>query len=94
MSTSISSSSPAIHSPYFRLVINHLISPSPSLRGARSQTPAASSSSEPVSPWKVVAANQIDMEDGVLPPDVAKATVNDYLAKFDDLRWAFFKETT
>ncbi|WVQ97540.1 hypothetical protein IAU59_004654 [Kwoniella sp. CBS 9459] len=85
LSTSASTSTPLTHIPYFRLILHYLYNPSPSLRGAKSKTSGAG--------WKVVAANQAEDEQGALPVDVAKIVVDDFWAKYDDIRWAFFKES-
>lgn len=71
-----------IHLAYFRLLLRALLFPAPSQRGST----ASSSSKRP----SVVAANQAD-EDG-LPADVAAAAVDEYWAKYDDLRLFFFRE--
>ncbi|WOO77741.1 putative protein [Vanrija pseudolonga] len=71
-----------IHLAYFRLLLRALLFPAPSQRGST----ASSSSKRP----SVVAANQVD-EEG-LPADVAAAAVDDYWAKYDDLRLFFFRE--
>lgn len=76
------------HSAYFRLILRHLLSPTKSLRGAR---PAAGSSASGTR-WATVAANQ-EGEAGVLPADVAAEVVEEYWAKYDDLRLFFFRET-
>ncbi|WVQ75300.1 hypothetical protein IAR50_004916 [Cryptococcus sp. DSM 104548] len=87
LSASISvSSKPIIHIPYFRLILNYLIFPRPSLRGAKPKTKSVG--------WKIVAANQVGDEEGVLPEDVAKVVVDDFWAPHDDIRWAFFKEAS
>jgi U3 small nucleolar RNA-associated protein 19 len=75
------------HAAYFRIVLRHLLAPSPSLRGAR---PAAGSSASGAR-WATVAANQ-EGEDGVLPAEVAAEVVDEYWAKYDDLRIFFFRE--
>ncbi|ODN74882.1 hypothetical protein L202_07184 [Cryptococcus amylolentus CBS 6039] len=85
LSASISSK-PIIHIPYFRLILNYLIFPRPSLRGAKPKTKSVG--------WKIVAANQVADADGVLPEDVAKVVVDDFWAPHDDIRWAFFKEAS
>ncbi|OCF39139.1 U3 small nucleolar RNA-associated protein 19 [Kwoniella heveanensis CBS 569] len=85
LSTSASTSTPLIHTPYFRLLLHYLYNPSSSLRGAKPKNNGAG--------WKVVAANQVEDEQGVLPSDVAKIVVDDFWAKYDDIRWAFFKES-
>ncbi|XAO25320.1 hypothetical protein I312_104142 [Cryptococcus bacillisporus CA1280] len=43
--------------------------------------------------WKIVAANQCEDEAGVLPDDVAGIVSGEFWAAYDDIRWAFFKET-
>jgi U3 small nucleolar RNA-associated protein 19 len=35
---------------------------------------------------------QVDEAEGVLPQDVAQTVQEDFWAKYDDLRWAFFRE--
>nr|ODO00870.1 U3 small nucleolar RNA-associated protein 19 [Cryptococcus depauperatus CBS 7855] len=84
LSASVSQSAKAIiHIPYFRLILHYLIFPCPSLRGARPKKSAG---------WKVIAANQVEDEEGVLPEDVVKIAVDDFWARYDDIRWIFFKE--
>ncbi|OXB36595.1 hypothetical protein LQV05_004891 [Cryptococcus neoformans] len=78
------SSTPMIHIPYFRLLLHYFIFPGQSLRGAK---PKQKSSG-----WKIVAANQCEDEEGVLPEDVAGIISGDFWAAYDDIRWAFFKE--
>lgn len=75
------------HTAYFRILLRHLLAPSPSLRGAR---PAASSSASGAR-WATVAANQ-EGEDGILSPEVAAEAVDEYWAKYDDLRIFLFRE--
>lgn len=65
-----------IHTPYFRIILNYLLDPPPSLRGADADT-------------SLMPDNQ---GEGVLPLDVLKMAYEEYWAKYDDLRWAFFRE--
>ncbi|WWD21868.1 hypothetical protein CI109_106356 [Kwoniella shandongensis] len=84
LSISVSpTNSPLIHIPYFRLLLHYLIFPYTSLRGAKPKSSKG---------WKTIAANQVEEDEGFLPPDVAKIVVDDFWAKYDDIRWAFFKE--
>ncbi|WVQ83793.1 hypothetical protein IAT38_005937 [Cryptococcus sp. DSM 104549] len=83
LSASVSPDRPVIHIPYFRLILNHLIFPTASLRGAKPKK---------TSGWKTVAANQVEEDEGVLPADVAKIVDDDFWSQYDDIRWAFFKE--
>ena len=71
-----------IHIPYVRLLIRHLLFPSASLRGSKVQK----------SSLRTVAENQVEDDEGVLPEDVAQTVQEDFWAKYDDLRWAFFRE--
>lgn len=80
--------------PLLRLIITALLDPKPSLRGARSRDSSSASSSSDQSSWNVKADNQVELEDGVLPSDVAELVVDEYWAKYDDIRWAFFREAT
>ncbi|TXT13423.1 hypothetical protein VHUM_00790 [Vanrija humicola] len=73
-----------IHVAYFRLLVRALLFPAPSQRGSSSSS--SSSSKRPA----IVAANQAD--EAGLPSDVAAAVVDDYWAKYDDLRLFFFRE--
>jgi len=41
---------------------------------------------------KTVAEYQVEDDEGVLPEDVANTVQEDFWAKYDDLRWAFFRE--
>ncbi|WVW79002.1 hypothetical protein I302_100965 [Kwoniella bestiolae CBS 10118] len=86
LSTSIPSSTPLIHIPYFRLLLDLLFNPRASLRGAKPKTKGEG--------WKIVQANQAEEEEGTLPSDVVKIVLDDFWAKYDDIRWAFFKETS
>lgn len=67
-----------IHVPFFRMLVGYLLNPPDSQRGA----PSAAEALE---------ANQ-EGEDGELPLDVAGMAVDDYWAKYDDLRLFFFRE--
>lgn len=67
-----------IHLPYFRIVVGYLLSPPMSQRGAASAEEALEEVQEG--------------EAGELPLDVAGAAVDDYWAKYDDLRLFFFRE--
>lgn len=71
-----------IHIPYVRLLIKHTLFPTASLRGAKERKGSLRPNEE----------NQIDLADGVLPEDMAKMVQEDFWAKYDDLRWAFFRE--
>ena len=71
-----------IHIPYIRLVIRHLLFPSASLRGSKVQKGSL----------KTIAEYQVEEDEGVLPEDVANTVQEDFWAKYDDLRWAFFRE--
>lgn len=75
------------HTAYFRILLKHLLAPAQSLRGAK---PAPGSSSAGAR-WATVAANQ-EGEEGVLPAEVAAEVVDEYWAKYDDLRLFFFRE--
>nr|KIR45756.1 U3 small nucleolar RNA-associated protein 19 [Cryptococcus bacillisporus CA1280] len=79
------SSTPIIHIPYFRLLLHYFIFPRQSLRGAKPKQKGPG--------WKIVAANQCEDEAGVLPDDVAGIVSGEFWAAYDDIRWAFFKET-
>jgi U3 small nucleolar RNA-associated protein 19 len=88
---------PIIHIPYFRILLRSLLFPSDSLRGASRREPPSSSSSssnEATRVWTVVAQNQIDAPEGTLPADVAELVTDEFWAKYDDIRWAFFREAT
>ncbi|WWC67460.1 uncharacterized protein I206_101368 [Kwoniella pini CBS 10737] len=85
LSTSIQSSTPLIHIPYFRLILDLLFNPKSSLRGAKPKSSGG---------WKIVEANQVEEDEGILPVDVAQIVVDDFWAKHDDIRWAFFKESS
>jgi U3 small nucleolar RNA-associated protein 19 len=71
-----------IHIPYVRLLIRHLLFPTPSLRGSKVHK----------GQLKTVEDNQVEEDEGVLPDDVAQTVQEDFWAKYDDLRWAFFRE--
>ncbi|KAK6904254.1 hypothetical protein I203_107770 [Kwoniella mangroviensis CBS 8507] len=86
LSTSFPSSTPLIHIPFFRLILSLLFNPKASLRGAKPKSKGEG--------WKIVEANQVEEDEGVLPPDVIKIVIDDFWAKYDDLRWAFFKESS
>lgn len=66
-----------IHLPYFRMLVGYLLSPPMSQRGGSADEP--------------LEENQ-EGEAGELPLDVAGAAVDDYWAKYDDLRLFFFRE--
>ena len=92
LSASFDYSGPIVHIPYFRGILRALMSPPPSLRGAK---PASSSASNTTNEaWIVDEDAQIDEEDCVLPADVLEAAHEEYWAKNDDIRWVFFKEAT
>ncbi|ORY23793.1 CBF/Mak21 family-domain-containing protein [Naematelia encephala] len=84
------STNPIIHVPYLRMVLQYLLSPSPTLRGASLRS--ASSSTDLEQKWEIVQDNQIDLDEGILPPDVLEMVHSEYWAKYDDLRWIFFRE--
>ncbi|WWC58943.1 uncharacterized protein I303_101488 [Kwoniella dejecticola CBS 10117] len=88
LSTSLQSTTPLIHIPYLRLILDLLFNPRPSLRGAKPKSSGGGGG------WKIVEVNQVDEDDGVLPIDVAQIVVDDFWAKYDDIRWAFFKESS
>ncbi|WRT65247.1 uncharacterized protein IL334_002190 [Kwoniella shivajii] len=83
LSMSIPSITPLVHIPYLRLLLHSFFNPTCSLRGARPKSSGG---------WKTVAANQVEEDEGVLPSDVSKIIVDDFWAKYDDIRWAYFKE--
>lgn len=59
----------------------------PSLRGAKA---APVDSSEK---WEINDSAQVDEDEGVLPQDIIESVDEDFWAKYDDIRWAFFKES-
>lgn len=67
-----------IHLPYFRILVSYLLAPPDSQRGASSHDSTLEENQEGPS--------------GELPLDVAGAAVDDYWAKYDDLRLFFFRE--
>lgn len=69
-----------IHLPYFRILVSYLLSPPDSQRGSPSSSPDSTLESSQ------------EGEPGVLPLDVAGAAVDDYWAKYDDLRLFFLRE--
>lgn len=73
-----------IHIPYIRLLIRHTLFPTPSLRGSKEVKGALRPDEE----------NQVDLDEGVLPEDVATALQEGFWAQYDDLRWAFFREAS
>jgi U3 small nucleolar RNA-associated protein 19 len=75
---------------YFRIILDALIYPTSSLRGASPRKSSSSSSS--LSRWIIVHANQVAEDAGVLPADVIALVVDDFWAKYDDLRLLFFRE--
>ncbi|WWC87394.1 uncharacterized protein L201_002283 [Kwoniella dendrophila CBS 6074] len=85
LSNSIQSSTPIIHIPYFKLILNSLFNPKPSLRGSKQRKSGQG--------WIIVESNQVEDDSDVLPQDVIKIVVDDFWAKYDDIRWAFFKES-
>ena len=87
MSSSLPSDKPIIHTPFFRMILRALFSPQPSLRGAK---PAAGKSG---SKWAIDEDVQVEDEEGVLPADVQEVVDEEFWAKYDDIRWAFFKES-
>lgn len=66
-----------------RLIIRQLLYPAPSLRGATIRKSGE---------WKFIPAHQVDLEDGTLPSGIIELVDEDFWAKYDDLRWAFFRE--
>lgn len=72
-------------------MLNLFLNPVLSLRGASPRTGASSSQSS--GQWAIVPAHQVQEDEGVLPGDVVELIVDDFWAKYDDLRWAFFRET-
>ena len=89
------SDEPTIHIPYFRIILRSLLSPSPSLRGAKAtETSEGSSRSSSAPIWAINEENQVDDEETVTPEDVLDAVQEEYWAKYDDLRWAFFREAS
>ena len=73
-----SSNSAVMHVVYFRVLLDAFFFPTPSLRGSKD--------------GNVDPVNQIDLEDGVLPEDVVELIQEEYWAKYDDIRWMFFRE--
>jgi hypothetical protein len=78
--------------PHLRRLLDALLFPVPSLRGAKSVKSKLGSS------WKSLADNQYtpvgeDAVDGELPRDVLDVVVK-HLVDYDDLRWAFFREVS
>jgi U3 small nucleolar RNA-associated protein 19 len=69
-----------------RLIVRQLLFPSASLRGAELSKKSGT--------WKIVADNQIDLEEGVLPEVMIELVDQEFWAKYDDLRWAFFREAS
>ena len=88
LSASVSSDKPIIHTPYSRLILRSLFAPVASLRGA-AQAAAGTGSR-----WKIDESSQCEEEEGVLPTDVVELLDEDFWAKYDDIRWMFFKEAT
>ena len=86
---------PSLHTPYLRIMLDLFLNPVSSLRGASPRTAAASSSKGGGAPsaWNIVPAHQVQEHEGVLPADVVELVVDDFWAKYDDLRWALFRET-
>jgi U3 small nucleolar RNA-associated protein 19 len=72
-------------------MLNLFFNPVSSLRGASPRTGAGSSQN--AGQWNIVPAHQVQESEGVLPADVVELVVDDFWAKYDDLRWAFFRET-
>jgi len=91
-SISTTSGSSVIAIPHLRRLLDALLFPTPSLRGAKSVKPSGGPS------WKSVADNQYkpggeDAVDGEVPKDVLDVVVK-HLTDYDDLRWAFFREVS
>jgi U3 small nucleolar RNA-associated protein 19 len=86
LSSSVSQDRPIIHTPYFRIILRALLAPTPSLRGAK---PRGSSTA---SRWLVEQEVQVEEEEGVLPADIIESVDEEFWAKYDDIRWALFKE--
>ena len=86
LSSSVSQDRPIIHTPYFRIILRALLAPTPSLRGAK---PAGDLTG---SRWVINLDVQVEEEEGVLPPDIIETVDDEYWAKYDDIRWALFKE--
>lgn len=82
-------STSGVHTIYFRIILDALIYPTESLRGASPRKVGSSSTS---SQWIVVPAHQVSEDAGVLPQDVIALVVDDFWAKYDDLRLLFFRE--
>ena len=87
-SSTLSPNQPSIHTQYFRLILRHLLHPTSSMRGATARTASSSTADK----WEMKSANQVDELDGILPTDVLKTAMEEYWAKYDDLRWMFFRE--
>lgn len=75
---------------YFRIILDALIYPTSSMRGASPRKSSSSSSSS--TRWIIVPAYQVAEDAGVLPADVITLVVDDFWAKYDDLRLLFFRE--
>lgn len=86
LSASVSHDKPIIHTPYFRLLLRACFNPAPSLRGAKQAAGGSGSR------WEVDQTTQCEDEDGLLPMDVIELLDEDFWAKYDDIRWMFFKE--
>lgn len=65
-------------------MLRSLFSPTNSLRGAKKIKDGK---------WKVDPEVQADEEEGVLGAEVLTLLEEEYWAKYDDIRWAFFKES-
>lgn len=81
-----------VHMPLLRRILTATLDPEPSMRGAQVRDRSAASSSTHTSPWTIDSESQIDLESGILPDDVTQLLAEEYWAKYDDLRWAFFRE--
>ncbi|ORX36119.1 CBF/Mak21 family-domain-containing protein [Kockovaella imperatae] len=83
------SEDPTIHIPFFRLILRAILEPSPSLRGAK---PAHGSDGAASFRWTIDERNQAQDSVGTVPEDIIQTAHEDFWAKYDDLRWAFFRE--
>lgn len=81
-----------VHMPLLRRILTATLDPQPSMRGAQVRDGSSASSSSDSSPWTFDTDSQIDLEPGMLPGDVTQSLADEYWAKYDDLRWAFFRE--
>lgn len=86
LSSAVSQDRPIIHTPYFRIILRALLAPTPSLRGAKASGNSAGSR------WTIDHDVQVDEAEGVLPSDILESVDEEFWAKYDDIRWALFKE--